>query len=433
MNLRIKSAAAQRSFQQVAKVLVIAAACSSACLAADSGAASANDQYKQALYLRETGQPYAAIESLEALLANSPTLNRARLELAVAYYRTLDYANARQQAQKVLNDPKTPESVRLSVASFLKQLELEEATVFGKPHRWDFNVSAGLLHDSNVNAGPDNALLPNGLTLSDASLKRADTGFTVNMGATHTWTRATPVRLGDSPARFSWVTQANAYQKTYTSANEHNLTVMTLATGPALQLASGHRGNLNVQADYLRLGSDWLGMFSTVTPSFTWKLGRGELTADVQWSRHAFQRSADQGRNGEYRAASLSYGHVLSQMPLTYQVGITGFQENTQDWQFGNRGHELFAGLRYRAWEGGDLFLREAYRQSRYIDETPTFDVRRRDNELRSEIGASHRFGSGVMDKWLLSCTVSHTHNGSNIAMYEFGRTVTSITLGKEF
>lgn len=433
MNLCIQSEKVQRPIRHLAKALAIAVACSSACLAAEADTASANAQYKQALYLRETGQPYAAIESLEALLASSPTLNRARLELAVAYYRTLDYAAARAQAQTVLNDPKTPESVRLSVMSFLKQIELEEATVFGKPHRWDINASAGLLHDSNVNAGPDNALLPNGLTLNNASLKRADTGFTVNLGATHTWTRAKPVRLMDTPARLSWVTQANAYQKTYLEANDHNLTVLTLATGPALQLASGHRGNLNAQVDYLRMGSDSLGVFSTLTPSFTWKLGRGELTADVQWSRHAFQRSADQGRNGEYRAASLSYGHVLTQLPLAYQVGLTGFQESTQDWQYGNRGHELFAGLRYRAWEGGDLFLREAYRQSRYVDETPTFGLRRRDNELRSEIGASHRFGGGLMDKWQLSCTVSHTHNGSNIAMYTFDRTVTAITLGKEF
>lgn len=54
-----------------------------------------DDQYRLGLYQRETGQPYASIETLESLLAANPTLNRARLELAVAYHRTLDYARAR--------------------------------------------------------------------------------------------------------------------------------------------------------------------------------------------------------------------------------------------------------------------------------------------------------------------------------------------------
>ena len=57
-----------------------------------------DDQYRLGLYQRETGQPYASIETLESLLAANPTLNRARLELAVAYHRTLDYARARASA-----------------------------------------------------------------------------------------------------------------------------------------------------------------------------------------------------------------------------------------------------------------------------------------------------------------------------------------------
>ena len=44
----------------------------------------------RAVYAAQNGQPYTAIETLETLLSGNPTLNRARLELAVAYYRTLD-------------------------------------------------------------------------------------------------------------------------------------------------------------------------------------------------------------------------------------------------------------------------------------------------------------------------------------------------------
>ncbi len=71
--------------------------------------ADVDDQYRQGLYLRETWQPYTAIETLDAILAANPSLNRVRLALAVVYYRTLNDAKDQEHAQRVLDDPKTPE------------------------------------------------------------------------------------------------------------------------------------------------------------------------------------------------------------------------------------------------------------------------------------------------------------------------------------
>ena len=68
----------------------------------DNAADATEARYRLGLYQRETGSPYSAIETLEGLLTANPTLNRARLELAVAYYRTLNYAKARAQAELVL-------------------------------------------------------------------------------------------------------------------------------------------------------------------------------------------------------------------------------------------------------------------------------------------------------------------------------------------
>lgn len=111
-----------------ARLTLIAAMVLGACAAQAQGtadASAAEAQYRLGLYQRETGEPYSAIETLETLLSANPSLNRARLELAVAYYRTLNYARARAEAQRVLDDPRTPENVRLSVLSFVKQMELE--------------------------------------------------------------------------------------------------------------------------------------------------------------------------------------------------------------------------------------------------------------------------------------------------------------------
>ncbi|MFZ5521836.1 MAG: tetratricopeptide repeat protein [Pseudomonadota bacterium] len=416
-----------------ALALAVLATLSGSAGAADS-IAQDNERYRQALYLRETGQPYAAIESLEALLAASPTLNRARLELAVAYYRTLEFNKARAQVQSVIDDPQTPEAVRLSALSFLKKLEVEQASLFGQPHRLDASVSLGLLYDDNVTAGPTNALLPNGLVLTPGSLKDGDWGAVAQGTLTHTWTRSAPVRLGQSGAgRFSWVSQLGLYHKAYSDLDDYNLSVLTVATGPALLTQGGVRANLNLQVDQLRLGDENLGRFTTLSPSVALRVGQGELTIDGQWSHRDFQRSLDSGRSGYYRALSLSYGHLLSNGRLALQGGLTGFAESAQAEQHSNEGIEAFAGARLRAWDGGDLFARAAWRQARYDGLVPTFDEARREIERRAELGASHLFATGPLDKWQLSGTVTYIRNSANVELYTYDRTITSITLARSF
>lgn len=402
--------------------------------AAAQSAPDADERYRQALYLRETGQPYAAIESLEALLAASPTLNRARLELAVAYYRTLSFDRARAQVQQVLDDPSTPEAVRLSALSFLRQLEAEQTSLFGKPHRLDTRLSLGLLYDDNVTAGPSNALLPNGLILTPGSLKEDDWGAVAQAGVTHTWTRGQPVRLGDSgAARLSWVSQASLYHKAYQRLHDYDLTVLTAATGPALLLARGHRANLNVQVDHLRLGSETLGRFTTLTPSATWQLGGGELTVDAQWSHRDYDRAVDRDRSGHYRSLSVSWGHLLNNGRVALQGGVTAFSENARADRYANDGAEAFAGVVWRAWDGGDLLARAVVRRARYEGVEPTFDEARRETERRLEVGAAHRFGEGRLQDWQLALTATLIDNAANLALYDYDRTLTTLTLGREF
>src|SRR5690606_29386695 len=181
--------------------------------AQQASSVAVEEQYRQGLYQRETGEPYSAIETLQSLLAAEPTLNRARLELAVSYYRTLNFTQARAEAQAVLADPTTPEAVRLSVMAFLKQLEVEEAAHFGKPHRFSPSFSLGALYDSNVNAGPDSALLSGGWVLNPSATSTSDWGYTAQAGLNHNWTSRQVVRMNQSPGRFGWNSYVGAYHK----------------------------------------------------------------------------------------------------------------------------------------------------------------------------------------------------------------------------
>ncbi len=401
---------------------------------AQSGSATVDEQYRQALYQRETGAPYTAIESLESLLAGDPTLNRARMELAVAYYRTLNFARAKAESQRVLDDPQTPENVKLSVLSFLKQLELEEKAAFEKPHKFEPNVSLGLLYDSNVNAGPDNALIGPGLLLTPSSLKTSDWGVVGQAGLTHTWLSPAPVRIGQATARFGWVSQAGLYYKGYNQEHDYDLGVVTLATGPTLIVGSAWRGNINLQVDHLTFGGDTLGVYTSLSPSASVRVGlNGEITGDVQWMHRDFKRSIDTGRDSNYRSVGLAYGHLFNRGQLAVQAGGRWFDESADADRFSNDGYEYFVGARLRAWNGGDLFARAAWRRARYDGVEPLFNAARRETEHRVELGASHTFQTGWLEKWQLSATITNVHNEANLSLYGYDRDTVQITLGRGF
>ncbi|MDO9236781.1 MAG: hypothetical protein Q7U28_12230 [Aquabacterium sp.] len=399
---------------------------------AGASAAGVDDQYRQGLYQRETGQPYSAIETLDAVLAANPGLSRVRLELAVAYYRTLNYAKAREHAQRVLDDPKTPDAVRLSVLSFLKTLELEERAAVGGAHKVDVAVSTGLLYDSNVNAGPDTSILGNGLVLSDSSLAKPDWGFLAQASLTHAWLSSAPVRLGESTGRFGWTSQLSGSQKTYKRHNEFDLGVVSVSTGPTLSADKLGRANLNMQMDYLNLGGENLGVFSSASPSVTARVGKdGELTVDAQWLYRKFSRAIDKDRNAHGKSAGLSYGQLFMQGQLAVQGGYKQSQDDATDERFSSRSDELFVGARYRAWQGGDLFARSTLRVSDFKGLEPIFGVARHELEQRFELGASHQIQGGLLDKWQLGSTWTRVSNKANLSLYTYTRDTVFVTLGR--
>lgn len=404
--------------------------------AQDAAATSAiEDQYRQGLYLRETGKPYTAIETLESLLQANPTLNRARLELAVTYYRTLEFAKARQQAQQVLDDPKTPDSVRLAVQSFLTQLELDEKATFGRPNKFEVSGLAGLVFDSNVTVGPTSSLLPNGFTLDTSGQAKSDWGLDLQAALTHTYQSSSPVRLGESTSRFSWTTSGSVYHRGYDEQKAYNLGVATLATGPGLIAKSGWRTNLNLQVDHLTLGGDELANYWSISPTVALPVADGEFGADFQYINRDFTRDVDQGRDGHYRSIGLSYGHISQKYRLTVQGGVRFSVEETRDERFSNNTAEPFIGLHWQAWNNGDVYGRLGYRHSEYKgpEILPYDGIYRHENENRIELGANHNFDGGWLDKWQWANSVTYIRNSANVGIYDYRRTLFVTSLGRSY
>ena len=411
---------------------VLAAGLSSAVQAQDQ--ADMDLLFKEGIFQREQGNVFTSIEALETVLSNQPGLHRARLELAVAYFRALNYEQAAQQAQKVLDDPKTPDNVRIAVSTFLAQIKRDQAALVATRHTWEPSVSLGFIYDSNINVGPDSSILPGGFILDTTSLPRSAEGFVGQAGITHTYNSPNIMRFGETASRFIWQSRANIYNKAYLGESPYNLTVLSLSTGPGWIAPNKWRANINAQFDYLYLGDKDLALFSSISPSITWQMKSGELTADAIYLNKDFKREVDAGRNSDYGAIGLSYGHLFNQGKFALQGGIHYFDERADLARFSNDGLEYFLGANAVAWNNGTVYGRVSRKDSQFKGiEIAPFLVARDEYEDRYEVGFNHNFKEGGLKSWKLSGSYQLTRNRSNVSIYTYDREVFALTLGRSF
>lgn len=414
--------------------LILGAALAAAGFApAHAQEADMNLLFKEGVFQREQGNVFTSIEALETVLSNQPSLHRARLELAVAYFRALNYEQAAQQAQKVLDDPKTPENVRLAVTAFLAQVKRDQAALLATRHTWTPSVSVGLMYDSNVNAGPSSSLLPGGFTLTpDANPRSAEAGI-LEAGITHTYNSPNIMRFGETATRFIWQSRANLYHKSYIGESPFNLSVLTIGTGPGWIAPNKWRANINLQLDDIYLGDQHLALFSSISPSFTWQMKSGELTADAIWLNKDFKRAVDDGRSSDYAAIGLSYGHLFNQGKFALQGGVHFFDERADFAYHSNDGWNAFVGANVVAWNNGTVYGRINYKDAGFKGLYPVFGIARDETEERIELGFNHNFKEGGLKDWKLSGSYQLTRARSNVSLFTFDKEVVSVNLGRSF
>ncbi|MBU1690269.1 MAG: hypothetical protein KJ958_14110 [Gammaproteobacteria bacterium] len=432
-----KSIAQWRKISLTKSTLAISVALATMGTSALSSAADADqDQeklFKEGLYQREQGNLFTSLEALQTVLSNQPQLSRVRLELAVAYYRTMNFEESKRQAQLVLDDPKTPENVRLSVLTFLAQVKKDEEAFTAKRHAWEPSVSIGLMHDTNINVGPSSDVLAGGLILDPSSRPIKDDAVVLSAGVTHRYQSPTPVKIGEKAARFVWQSQANYYRKGYLSRDEFNLDVVTLATGPGWFVPNYWRAAVTGQLDYIRYGDTELANFYSLTPSVTWEIQNGEITWDALFQKRDFSRTVDVGRDSDYAATGVTLGKVFNGGKLALQGGVHVFQEDANQSRFSNDGTEIFIGANMLAWTNGSVYARASQRDVKYDGVEPLFTVKRDETEQRYEIGFNHDIKTGVLERWKLGGSFTHTENSSNVSIYDYKRDVTAINLSRTF
>lgn len=404
--------------------------------AAPAFAATVDEEatFKEGMDALEDDRLKTAIKAFQSILSQQPGLHRARLELAVAYYRSLQYEEARKLAQQVLDDPQTPPEVRVTVLAFLGQIQKDEQAAAMR-HEFKPSISLGMMYDSNVNVGPGTEIIEEipGAILTPGSQAQSDNALVLAAGLAHTFRPGTTYEFGERTASFLWQSQASLYHRAYNDMDDFDLSVLTLGTGPALVSLRHWRANLALNLDRIWLGGDELALFSSLNPAVTWQFNNGEVTWDATLTDRRYDESADDGREGTYKATGVALGRYFNQRKVAGQVGARLLDFSADDHRFGNDGYELLAGVIVKAWPNGTLYGRANYRDVEYDAVEPGFTEARDETERRIAAGFQHDFKAGHLDKWSINGGIQYTDNSSNISIYDYDRRQITLNLGRTF
>jgi len=386
----------------------------------------------------EDGRLKSAVRAFSRILDAEPELNRAKLELALAYYRSMRYQDAEKLAQNVLDNPTTPPEVRVTVLAFLAQLR-QDAAQFKKKNNFSSVVSAGIMHDSNINVGPTTADIRIGdtpISLTQGSLKKSDNAGVYNLGIDHLYQTGKIIDVGESSALLMWQSSASAYYRDYNRFNEFDLGVASVSTGPALILLRHWRASLQVKTDFLSLDQEALGWFSSVNPSITWQYNNGEINWDAIYTRRFYNRNIDEGRKGDYLATGATLGRYFDQRRVSATAGGRLIKFYANDDEFGYTGFQVNAGISTVTYRNGSAYARQRFAYFDY-DGADSIGLKdREEKEYRSTLGLSHEYNEpgDLLKGWVANLFWERTQNDSNIGgLYSYKRYQAMISLSRNF
>ena len=388
--------------------------------------------FQEGMQALEENRLESAREAFQTILSIEPSLHRARLELAVAYYRLLDYQRAEELARRVLEDPATPPQVRVTITAFLAQVEADRAR-FSRRHAWRASLAVGGMHDSNVNVGPSSEILADNIRLLPGATERSNNALFVQPGISHTFNPARRIDVGEQVASLLWQSRLSFYHREYHDEDDFNLAVTTASTGPALVVLEEWRAGINLTLDHIRLGGDDLALFTTLQPHATWQFDAGELTLDGAYTHRRYDDDVDADREGGYIAAGGTLVRYFHDRRLSLQAGLhyLDFDADAARWAY--NGPEVMLAAAWRGWDRGEVYARAVQRNLDYDGAFPPFGEARDERERRLVLGFSHRFAAGRMAGWQMTGEFTRVLNRSNIGLFEYDRSQVSLTFRRNF
>lgn len=400
-------------------------------LHAELSAEDLQSMFDRAILTRESGKTFEAIELFETILSNQPTLNRVRLELAVAYHQATRYEDALHEFKLVLDDPSTPENVKLSILAYLGQLTSDELEPAAR-HSFSYYTKAGLLHNSNINATPGAGLSTiAGISTAD---KISSTGADINLSVSHRYNLKSPLNVQGAATYFEWQSQLGLASNLYSKTSDYDYTVLSLSTGPAFIAPGRWRASVSLRADQILLGGSTLALFSSINPAITFDFGHyRNLTIESAYTHHSYDKLADLGRDGNETMIGAGYNTLVNANNTGLEAGFRLRQNDAQDTGYAYDDTELYFSGFTALSEQAVIYLRVNRHAYDYEGLDPIVSIQRDEIEILYALGYNRDFQQGVLKNWTFNLEFSATSNNSNAAEYEYDRNLFSTSLSRYF
>lgn len=391
----------------------------------------AQEIFERAMEERDSGKVYDAIEKFQYILSRRPSLNRARLELAVSYHRASEYEQALKEFQAVLDDPDTPEKVRLAILAYIGQLTSDEE----KPsaiNDFSYYVKAGAMYNTNINFAP-----LRGTDYIPAGQDTESPGVDTFISASHRYRDNKPFNIGGAATNFEWQSQVSWTGNNYTRSSDYDLNIISASTGPAFISTGRWNGAISVQIDQTYFGDSTLGTFVSLNPLLTFDLGNYQgLTFELSYTDNNFVREQDLTRDGSTLLGGMAYSTLLGGVDNGLEAGFRVIDHVADDDQFGYNSAEIYFGGFLTFAETSNVYLNLNFQH--YLFDAPdqlasSPPTTRDEYESRYVLGYNYDISSGVLQNWTLNTHIFYTRNNSNVDYYNYERTIFAVNLNRYF
>jgi len=359
------------------------------------------------------GYPVEAAGIFEKILARSPELPRVRAELGRAYAAMGKLEKAREQFQRVLSKSPPP-VVGDNIRKFMTALETQK--------NWNARISAGYLHDSNVNAGPAaSSVLMFGVPfqLSPDSKGVSDHAYQLNASAGYLW---------QIDGKLALQSDIQLSQMRYANLAQYDSDILSFSTGPTFQLA---RNIVSVPFVYeqMTIGHEAYSHSLGLAPQLRIPLTQvwSVTTSLVGQSKHYYVNAGI--RDGSVWTATAGTRYNLGEnsfMQATFRHG----EESTQRAYLDNRSSGINFGFYSELAKGLSLYVSPGISHTAYAEQEAAFDARRRDRQYSLVLNVSKELGSPGL---AIALAINYTRNDSNLTMYDYERRQVSVQLSQAF
>ena len=362
------------------------------------------------------GQTDLAIESFQKMLAIDPELHRVRLELAATYFSVGRFEEAKQELERVKAASPPPE-VQANIQRMLAAIENRTQKSF-----WNLRASAGLLFDTNINAGPGQRELEvvgGTLNLDELSSQLGDQGTLVEVFGNLNYD------IGEQRG-LMWNTSGSFFNKAYLNYSQFNFMLMDISTGP-WWVRQRDVFKLPLGFTFTQYGSDSLYNAFKVLPSYEYNFSQ---TFSLRGSYLVRNINYYDSQNSELDNLT----HRIDLRPFFYLKGrqhiisgLVGYENSDADadrWSYNTPllGVSYLGNFPTRT----EVYLSYQWFRREY-DGTPLlYEQDREDTRSMFRVAVSQRFFKHLF--W--SVTFNYIDNESNADLYTFDQKAFTVNLG---